>query len=223
MNIASVNNLSMSNQSNMGESNTSNELDENSGASLKNEFLTLMIAQIQNQDPLNPLDGAEYVSQLAQFSQVESTEQVAQEMRSSTLLLNNMQNLATSNLVGKQVFVPQNNIAVNGAEINGAIKLDQPTSGLFVVFENILGQSKKVPIGGSSTNYKNFSLNPADIGLFDGNYKISIEDTNGKIYEDLSIAGKVNSVVIPPNGGTPLLNVDNIGEIPFYQVNQFSN
>ena len=37
----------------------------------KEVFLQLLVAQIQNQDPLNPMDGAEYVSQLAEFSNLE--------------------------------------------------------------------------------------------------------------------------------------------------------
>ncbi len=49
----------------------------NDPASLKNEFMSLMIAQIKNQDPTNPLDASEYLGQLAQFSQVESLERCA--------------------------------------------------------------------------------------------------------------------------------------------------
>ncbi|MGS0727811.1 flagellar hook capping FlgD N-terminal domain-containing protein, partial [Shewanella sp. 0m-11] len=47
--------------------NTNNVVNSpgNDSASIKNEFMTLMIAQIKNQDPTNPIDGTEYVSQLA--------------------------------------------------------------------------------------------------------------------------------------------------------------
>ena len=50
------------------DSSTSVSINGNDAASLENEFLSLMVAKIQNQDPLNPDDGTEYVSQLAQFS-----------------------------------------------------------------------------------------------------------------------------------------------------------
>ncbi|EDM57244.1 flagellar basal body rod modification protein, partial [Vibrio parahaemolyticus AQ3810] len=59
----------------------------------------LMVAQIQNQDPLNPLDGTEYVGQLAQFSQVQSTENMSKVMQNSMVLLDNMQVLSTAGLV----------------------------------------------------------------------------------------------------------------------------
>ncbi|MGL5505566.1 MAG: flagellar hook capping FlgD N-terminal domain-containing protein, partial [Aeromonas veronii] len=50
------------------------QANQNSGMQLRNEFLQMMVAQIQNQDPTNPLDGAQYVAQLAQFSMVEGVE-----------------------------------------------------------------------------------------------------------------------------------------------------
>lgn len=39
----------------------------------KNTFLQLLVAQLQNQDPMNPADGTEFVTQLASFSQLEQT------------------------------------------------------------------------------------------------------------------------------------------------------
>jgi flagellar basal-body rod modification protein FlgD len=43
----------------------------NGGAPTKELFLQLLVAQIKNQDPLNPSDGLQFVSQLAQFSELE--------------------------------------------------------------------------------------------------------------------------------------------------------
>ena len=37
----------------------------------KDDFLKIMIAQLKNQDPMNPMDGTQYASQLAQFSSLE--------------------------------------------------------------------------------------------------------------------------------------------------------
>ncbi|EKO3991304.1 flagellar hook assembly protein FlgD, partial [Vibrio fluvialis] len=75
---------------------SSNGLDANDSTSLQNEFISLMVAQIQNQDPLNPLDGTEYVGQLAQFSQVQSMENMSSLMQNSMVLLDNMQVLSTA-------------------------------------------------------------------------------------------------------------------------------
>lgn len=63
-----------------------------------NEFLKLMVAEMQNQDPLEPTDNSDYMAQLATFTQVEATK----EMNTNTL-----QGMA-SDLVGKQVIMTTN-------------------------------------------------------------------------------------------------------------------
>lgn len=49
----------------------------------KNDFLKLMIAQLQAQNPLEPSNGTEYISELAQFSQLEQTTNLAQSSSQS--------------------------------------------------------------------------------------------------------------------------------------------
>lgn len=51
-----------------------------SGLEMKETFLTLLVAQIKNQNPLNPADGTEFLSQLAQFTQVEQLISIRQEL-----------------------------------------------------------------------------------------------------------------------------------------------
>ena len=46
----------------------------------ENTFLKLLIAQLQNQDPLNPADSIQFVTQLAQFSQLEQSTQMVQDL-----------------------------------------------------------------------------------------------------------------------------------------------
>ena len=46
----------------------------------KNMFLQLLVAQIKNQDPLNPSDGAQFLSQLAQFQQLEQSINMGQDL-----------------------------------------------------------------------------------------------------------------------------------------------
>ena len=46
----------------------------------KNTFLKLLVAQMENQNPLNPADGMEYVTQLAQFTQLEQTMQISSDV-----------------------------------------------------------------------------------------------------------------------------------------------
>ena len=73
-----------------------------------NAFLHLLIAQMRNQDPMEPMKSSDYVAQLATFSQVEKTIQTNERI-ASLLNTNNLQ-LAES-LIGKTVISEENNAA----------------------------------------------------------------------------------------------------------------
>ncbi len=64
----------------------------------KNEFLVLLVAQLKNQSPMNPMDGHEFIAQLAQFS---SLEQLMTNNEISTAMFEDQQLLGGSNLIGK--------------------------------------------------------------------------------------------------------------------------
>ena len=157
MSIASYNALFSDTPVNSGANTTSvtgNPQDANSATSLENEFISLMVAQIQNQDPLNPLDGTEYVSQLAQFSQVQSTENMASMMQNSMVLLDNMQVLSTAGLVGQTVYVSGNEFEMNDTAQGGKIELEHPSSQVTLVVTDEFGQAKKVPLGAKKADTK---------------------------------------------------------------------
>jgi flagellar basal-body rod modification protein FlgD len=66
----------------------------------KDDFLRLLVAQLQNQDPMNPMDDTQFVAQMAQFTTLESM----QEMESQMALLLQVEQLGQANgLMGKQV------------------------------------------------------------------------------------------------------------------------
>lgn len=86
----------------------------------KNAFLKLLVAQLQHQDPLKPMEGTEYVAQLSQFAMVEQS--VAQTSKldvMSTQLSGLSSNEATA-LVGKQVTVKGSGIAFDGLLATGS-------------------------------------------------------------------------------------------------------
>lgn len=80
----------------------------------KDAFLKLLVAQLKYQDPTNPVDSAQFMSQTAQFTQVEKLEEIA---RSTTQMLGAQSMLATSALVGRTVTY----IGSDGAEANGLV------------------------------------------------------------------------------------------------------
>lgn len=67
---------STSSSSPAGASNASGALTSATGNMGKEEFLSLLVAQLQNQDPLNPMEGTEFAAQLAQYSSLEQLMQI---------------------------------------------------------------------------------------------------------------------------------------------------
>lgn len=223
MSIAQFNALDtdtpVSQQANAGVS--ANPQDSNSASSLQNEFITLMVAQIQNQDPLNPLDGTEYVSQLAQFSQVQSTENMSMLMQNSMVLLDNMQVLSTAGLVGQTVYVSSNEFELGEQVQNGKLELAHSSSQVTLVVKDQFGQSTKVPLGAHPAGDVDFSIDPEKLGLKPGNYTVSVEVQEGQSAPNILMAGTVEQVRIPSSGGAAFVNIEGVGSVPFYQITQF--
>ncbi len=71
----------------------------------QDDFLTLLVAQLQNQDPLNPSDPTEFTAQLAQFSQLEQLFNLNKSMDSLSQSQNNSERLTALSLIGKEVLV----------------------------------------------------------------------------------------------------------------------
>lgn len=200
---------------------SANPSDMNSATSLQNEFISLMVAQIQNQDPLNPLDGTEYVSQLAQFSQVQSTENMSMLMQNSMVLLDNMQVLSTAGLVGQTVYVSSNEFELGEGVQSGKVELEHGSNHMTLVVKDEFGQSTKVPLGAHGAGDVEFSINPEELGLKPGKYTVAVEVQEGQKSPNVLLAGTVEQVRIPSSGGAALVNVQGVGNVPFYQITQF--
>ena len=95
-----------------------------SGMQLRNEFLQMMVAQIKNQDPTNPLDGAQYVTQLAQFSMVEGMESLKVLQQKSINMMDTQQVLQSTDLIDKEVMVPSKTLTKSDEKaIRGQVEL----------------------------------------------------------------------------------------------------
>ncbi|MBR9874619.1 MAG: flagellar hook assembly protein FlgD [Vibrionaceae bacterium] len=200
---------------------SNNPLDMNSASSLENEFISLMVAQIQNQDPLNPLDGTEYVGQLAQFSQVQSTENMANIMQSSMVRLDNMQVLSTAGLVGQTVYVYGNEFELGEGTQSGKVELTHSSNQVNLVVTDAFGQSSEIPLGAHPAGEVDFSIDPEQLGLKPGYYSLSVEVQEGQQAPNILLSGQVENVKISGSSGTSFVNIEGVGSVPFYQISQF--
>ncbi|MBU2704574.1 flagellar hook assembly protein FlgD [Zooshikella marina] len=90
----------------------------------QDQFLTLMIEQLKNQDPLNPQKNEDFIAQLAQFSTVEGITNLNQTVTSMSSAFTSSQALQASALVGRSVLVQTSRTQLNaGSDVQGVVDL----------------------------------------------------------------------------------------------------
>jgi len=103
------------------ESSETTELEDKTGM---NQFLTMLVAQLQNQDPLNPMDGTDFTAQLAQFTSLEQQFQMNNNLTSIQAALGAQEKGSVIDYIGKTVKTTDNTIlAENGQADAGAYTL----------------------------------------------------------------------------------------------------
>ena len=90
----------------------------------QDRFLKLLVAQLNNQDPMNPMDNAQMTSQMAQINTVTGIQQVNETLKSMATQFSGMQVLQGSSMVGHNVLVEGNTLSRSKGVASGAIDLE---------------------------------------------------------------------------------------------------
>jgi flagellar basal-body rod modification protein FlgD len=111
-----------------------------SAADLSKNFLKMLTVQLQNQDPMNPMDNAAMTSQLAQLNQVDGINKLNTSVNALVAQMQsaNFMNLASS--VGKTALAEGSQIYFSGHAVGMAAKLDAPVDSLKAVIRDGSGQ-----------------------------------------------------------------------------------
>ncbi len=83
----------------------------------KEDFLNLLVAQLQHQDPLNPQDNAEFVAQMAQFSSLEQQIGTNEKLDSLLSAQSNIEQMSAFSLLGEKVIVATDNFYLQGKSV----------------------------------------------------------------------------------------------------------
>lgn len=196
-----------------------NELD-------KNAFLELMVAQLNNQDPLNPQENGEFIAQLAQFSSVEGIDNLNSTVEVMSSSLQSSQALQASALVGRTVHVKTDSsfLAPEG-QVTGSIKLDNSTTNLKLDIANSAGVLiDQIDLGSQTQGDIRFTWNGKDsdgVPYAAGEYFFKAVSNNGTANEqiDVSLSANVDSVSINPDRSV-VLNIQGKGPIALLDVEE---
>lgn len=96
----------------VGVSNSQKTTSSNDAIMGKDDFLNLLVAQLQHQDPLNPLEGTEFTAQLAQFTSLEQLNNINSNLESLQEYQASIKNAQALDLIGKTVEAPGNTMTL---------------------------------------------------------------------------------------------------------------
>ncbi|MBO9331392.1 flagellar basal body rod modification protein [Achromobacter xylosoxidans] len=182
---------------------------------LQDQFLTLLVTQLQNQDPLNPMQNAELTSQLAQISTVEGITNLKNTMLAISGQIDVSQSMNAVAMIGKGVLIPGTKVKVGVDGDNGAERVVTPYG------VDLQGDAAKVQVRISDSNgvvVRTIELGEQETGVYTlswdgkndsgvalepGAYNVSIlaTDADGKkVNSEVLSYGQVKSVGYSTNG-----------------------
>lgn len=198
---------------------------KNTSSEIQDRFLKLLVSQLKNQDPLNPMDNAQLTSQLSQISTVTGIEKLNQTMQSLSASFMSAQSLQSAGLIGRYVFTEGSNLQFDGnAPALGGISLAQSVDSLKV---NVVGPSgnvvRQLDLGAARAGLAGFQWD----GLSDGgsraaagtySFQVTAKSGGQSVPASTLMSGQVSSVMLGSDGAHAI--VTGIGDVPVNQIRQ---
>jgi len=191
---------------------------------LQDRFLKLLVTQMQNQDPLNPMDNAQVTSQLAEISTVSGIDTLNTTVAGMQSAFLAAQSLQASALIGHSVLAPGNDLILQNGAAAGGLQLDQPADAVTVTVIGANGQTvKTIKLGPQQAGTRTFAWDGStDAGgtAPDGAYVFKVDAVQGG--KPISVQalgyGLVQSVTL--GSGQVQLNTIGLGTVNLSDVKQ---
>lgn len=183
-------------------------------------FTTLLVAQIKNQNPLEPQDPSEFVAQMTQLSQMEALQALASQSSANNAMLESIQVIALGGQVGSEVTVATDQVTVGNKPVEGQFSLENGSADVAVVVQSASGQQRRIQLGTRSAGDVSFTIDPQALGLVPGTYSLRVETDNGAA-PTIEITGTLDNVRLSASQGL-VLNVANVGQVAPAAITAFN-
>lgn len=198
----------------------SSELDQDA-------FMKLLITQMENQDPLEPMENGEFISQLAQFEAVSSIDEMSKSLNSMAEAMQSSQALQASSLVGRWIEVPSDKTQLwDEIGMAGSVDVPAKASNVLVTISDSAGQVvKQINLGEQEQGTVNYSWDGFDDegNQFDaGEYGVEVTATILNRTEELQANAivPVDSVFMGKTGEPMTVNTSLLGKVKLSDVKQ---
>ncbi|MEW7979596.1 MAG: flagellar hook assembly protein FlgD [Candidatus Sedimenticola endophacoides] len=189
------------------------------------DFLTLMITELNDQDPFEPMDNTQMIAQMAQFASVSGLDQLNKSFAELSANLTSDQALQAGALVGRQVLVPTDiGYLGTGGAIKGQVELEQSAEVTLRVTDATGQLVRELPLGMQQGDVHFAWDGITDSGAYasPGIYWIEVDARYGRETAVLQpqIMAPVASVGTGADGKGLVLNLEGLGPVEFNQVTQ---
>lgn len=191
---------------------------------IQNRFLTLLVTQLRNQDPLNPMDNAAMTTQLSQISTVTGIEKLNTMLSSLVDSFANTQAIQATEMIGKGVLVPGSKMSLAKGAAYGGVSLPSAADKVTVTILNSAGTVVQTEnLGAHEAGNFAFSWDgktAAGTTAPDGNYTFKVEAMQGgkAVTAGALQFGMVSALVRTASGFQ--LDLGSLGSFDFKDVKQ---
>jgi len=189
------------------------------------DFMTLMLAQLKNQDPMKPTDNTAFIAQMAQLSSVTGINEMKTSINNMVSSLQSAQLLNASSLIGRSVLVPGSQVSLGAGEgVDGQITLPVSAQSVSISIIDASGQVvRSESLGSRASGPLGFhwdGLDSAGNAAPSGTYRIKASYSNGSgdTALDTHLRLPVQSVNLPTGGNAAELEVRGIGTVKLSDV-----
>jgi len=191
---------------------------------LGDRFMTMLVTQMQNQDPLNPMDNAQITSQLAQINTVKGIDGLNSTLQKLLSSYSDALSMQSSSLVGKNVLAAGNSLPLGANGALAGVKLDSDADKVSIIISDAKGvKVAQEDLGAQKAGVIDFAWDGTDANgarLANGNYQFSVQATQGanKVTTTALEVGTVSALVRGQNGFQ--LEIPGTGLVDFNAVQQ---
>ncbi len=189
------------------------------------DFLNLMITQLRNQDPFEPLQSGEFIGQLAQFGTVSGISELKETVDDLANSLISNQTLEAANLIGKNALVPSDSFALQeDGSVKGAIAVNAPSNNVNVnIFDAAGNLVQTLPLGVSASGIQEFEWDGTDTSgnpVTSGSYFFSSTGNQGEsnVAFDTFAYKEIQSISLGENASSIHLNVADGTELKISEI-----
>ena len=191
------------------------------------DFLKLMTVQLQNQDPFAPVDNADFIAQMAEFSTVTGITQMGETMKNVSNQLSELRIASATQLMGHSVLVPGRYARPNNeGSISGVVDLPKTASNLKIVFESLDGEVlHQEDLGSQVAGLIGFDWKDLPKEMISSKEQVLIRAFTGNNGEGEELSTQVFAKVsgTSKTNDSLMLEVEDYGSVDASQVVRFKN